>query len=64
MQTYRDFIIRRTDPCPPIPFRGWDWEWAHQESADDGPDCVAWGHAGSIEDCKEMIDEYHEDAAA
>lgn len=58
---YRGYTIERTDPCPPIPYRGWDWEWAHTESKDDGPDCEAWGHAGSVEDCIKAIEEHLED---
>ncbi len=64
--TYKDFIIEPTYPQPPIPTRKFDWGWRHEETGNDGPDCLGWGHAGNVEQCKDAIDEWHldqEDAA-
>lgn len=58
---YRGFLIHRTDPQPPIPTWAFDWSWAHEETATDGPDIVAYGHGASPEDCREAIDEWWED---
>ena len=55
---YREFIIHRTEPQPPVPTRAWDWTWAHKESCDDGPDCIAHGQCGSVEECKSEIDNW------
>jgi hypothetical protein len=59
METYRDFIISRTDPVPPIP--GWQkfkFQYVHKnyDGAPDSGDHRA-GNAPTIDACKREIDE-------
>ncbi|MEE8308395.1 MAG: hypothetical protein V3R81_14095 [Gammaproteobacteria bacterium] len=55
---YKGFVISRTDPKPPIQDRSHDWSWADAETADDGPDCVAFGTAESVTHCEIEIDNH------
>jgi len=58
MTEYRDYSIS-FDPKP-IPYRDYDYNFAHKDY--DGPEDKRCGNGGSIEDCKDKIDEQIEDA--
>ena len=53
---YRDYRI--TFDYPPIPVRTIDYSFAHKDYDLDDP---RYGSAGSIQDCKDQIDEMIED---
>jgi len=56
---YKDFIIKPTDPQPPIPDRSMDWSWVHVDWID--PSDPRSGYGANPKDCKEKIDQYLED---
>lgn len=56
---YRHFVIAY-DP-PPIPIRGFDWEFVHEDY--DGPNDNRCGRAGSLEEAMATIDELSEATA-
>jgi hypothetical protein len=53
MIEYREFEIVYNPPS--IPVRSFDWQFAHRDY--DGPEDNRSGHAKSLADVKEMIDE-------
>jgi hypothetical protein len=56
METYRGFVIKRTDPVPPIP--GWEkFKFQFGRPDDDGR---VW-HAETVMQCKHEIDEMLEE---
>jgi len=66
METYRDFIISRTDPVPPIP--GWQamaFTYVHKDydGTEDGNDNRL-GFAATVMACKAEIDELLDDEEA
>lgn len=54
---YRDHIIYFA--YPPIPVRTMDWAYYHKDYDGDGDN--RHGHGPSIEACKALIDEWHEE---
>ena len=57
--TYRGYEIY-FDP-PPVPTRAWDWHYVHKDY--DGPGDRRCGDEGSVEHCKQSIDELVEELA-
>jgi|GEM_PF-1362400 len=54
--THRSYRIRYNPP--PVPFRGFDWEWCHIDY--DGPEDNRIGRSCSLEAAKEAIDDLDE----
>jgi hypothetical protein len=60
LETYRNYIIRKTDPVPPIP--GWEqfkFSFTHKDY--DGDCDPRHGHGPTVMDCKRQINEAIED---
>lgn len=56
METYRGFIISKTDPVPPIP--GWEeFKFSYVHKDYDGEGDPRHGHAQTVMACKQEIDD-------
>jgi hypothetical protein len=66
METYRGFIIKLTDPVPPIPnWQQFKFEYTHRDydGAEDARD-NRHGFGPTVMDCKRQIDDLLDEAAA